>query len=66
MDETCVMSKLTAGDHQDKVKDQVHQSKARGVSSVPFFVINGKYSISGAQPAETLASAFDQIANAAT
>ena len=65
MDKICVMSKLAAGDDIDKLKDQVHQSAARGVSSVPFYVINGRYSISGAQPAETLASAFDQIANAA-
>jgi len=64
MDEVCVMSKLVEGDDIDKVKEQIHQSAARGVSSVPSYVINGRYSILGAQPAETLASAFDEIANA--
>ncbi len=65
MDENRVMSMLAAGDDQDKLKDQIHQSAARGVTSVPFYVINQRHSISGAQLAETLASAFDQIANAA-
>ncbi len=64
MDEASVMSKLAAGDDEDKVKEQIHQSAARAISSVPFFIINDRYGISGAQPAETLASAFDQIANA--
>ena len=45
----------------DEVKDQIRQSVARGVSSVPCYVINGKLNISGAQPAATLALAFDQI-----
>ena len=64
MDRASVKSKLAAGDDEDKVKEQIHQSAARAISSVPFFIINDQYGISGAQPAETLASAFDQIANA--
>lgn len=64
MDRASVRSKLAAGDDEDKVKEQIHQSAARAISSVPFFIINDQYGISGAQPAETLASAFDQIANA--
>jgi predicted DsbA family dithiol-disulfide isomerase len=64
MDKASVMSKLAAGDDEDKIKGQIYQSAARAISSVPFFIINDQYGISGAQPAETLASAFDQIANA--
>lgn len=64
MDKASVMSKLAAGDDEDKVKEQIHQSAARAISSVPFFIINDQYGISGAQPTEILASAFDQIANA--
>lgn len=62
MGEAGVMSKLAAGDDEDKVKEQIQQSTARGVSSVPLFVLNEQHSISGAQPADTLASAFDQLA----
>jgi predicted DsbA family dithiol-disulfide isomerase len=61
MDSAGVMSKLAAGDDEDIVKEQILQSAARGITGVPFFIINGQYGMSGAQPAETLLSAFDQI-----
>jgi len=63
MDTALVASKLAAGDDEDVVKEQIHQSAAGGVSGVPFFIINDKYGISGAQPADTLASVFDQVVN---
>jgi len=64
MDKTIVASKLAAGDDEDKVKEQIYQSSAGGVSGVPFFIINDEYGISGAQPSDTLASVFDQVSNA--
>jgi len=64
MDKALVASKLAAGDDEDKVKEQIYRSVAGGVSGVPFFIINDKHSISGAQPSDTLASFFDQISNA--
>ncbi len=64
MDTASVVSKLAAGDDEDTVKEQIHQSAAGGVSGVPFFIINDKYSISGAVPSDTLASVFDQVSNA--
>jgi predicted DsbA family dithiol-disulfide isomerase len=63
MDRARVLSKLAAGDEEDRVKEQILQSAVRGISGVPFFIINGQHGISGAQPAEVLASAFDQIVN---
>lgn len=33
----------------------------RGISGVPFYIVNGKYGISGAQPSETFVSAFKEI-----
>ena len=33
----------------------------RGVSGVPFYIINGKYGISGAQPSSSFIQAFKQI-----
>ena len=64
MDTASVISKLAAGDDEDTVKEQIRQSAAGGVSGVPFFIINDKYTISGAQPSDTLASVFDQVSNA--
>ena len=44
------------------VQEQIRQSAARGVSGVPFFIINNEYGISGAQPAATFVEMFDQMA----
>lgn len=38
----------------------------RGISGVPFYIINGKYGISGAQPSETFVSAFRDISGKTT
>lgn len=65
MDEALVASKLAAGDDEELVKEQIYQSSASCVSGVPFFIINSKYGVSGAQPADTLASVFDQVLNEA-
>lgn len=37
------------------------QAQAYGVSGVPFFVLNDKYGLSGAQPAEVFAGALEQV-----
>ena len=44
-----------------KVKMQIALYQQRGVTSVPFFVINDIYGISGAQPKETFLKAFDSM-----
>ncbi len=36
------------------------QARAFGISGVPFFVIDRKYGLSGAQPVETLLAALEQ------
>jgi len=64
MDEFDVAERLAAGDDEVTVKDRIGHSVARGVSAVPFFIIDGRYGIAGAQPPDVLVSAFDQIAAA--
>ena len=44
------------------VKDEITHYQQRGVRGVPFFVINDKYGISGAQPVETFLAAFESVA----
>lgn len=44
-----------------EVKESEVMSMQRGVSGVPFFVINNQYGISGAQPAEVFVNALKQI-----
>jgi predicted DsbA family dithiol-disulfide isomerase len=62
MDAADVAAKLAAGDSEEKIAQMVKESAARGVSGVPFFIINGRFGLSGAQPADTLVAAFDQVA----
>lgn len=44
-----------------EVKLQEQVSSQRGVSGVPFYIVNGKYGISGAQPTSSFVSAFKDI-----
>jgi predicted DsbA family dithiol-disulfide isomerase len=62
MDDPGLAEKLQSGKDEDKVAQLVQESAARGVSGVPFFIINGRYGLSGAQPADSLIAALDQIA----
>lgn len=62
MDGDRILSRLTAGEDENTVTAQIHEYAARGVSGVPFFVINDSQGVSGAQSAEYLASFFEQIA----
>jgi predicted DsbA family dithiol-disulfide isomerase len=61
MDGAGVASKLAAGSGEHKVTEQIQLATARGVSAVPFFVINERYALSGAQPVDVLISAFDDL-----
>jgi predicted DsbA family dithiol-disulfide isomerase len=61
MDTTRVASKLANGDDEDVVRGQIDQSMNRGVTGVPFFIINNRYALTGAQPASTFLEAFDQL-----
>jgi predicted DsbA family dithiol-disulfide isomerase len=51
---------LESGAHADEVRADIAQAQAYGIRGVPFFVIDGKYGISGAQPTELFSQALDQ------
>jgi predicted DsbA family dithiol-disulfide isomerase len=55
------MSKLSAGENEDQVETQIQQSAARGISGVPYFILNETFSLSGAQPTGSFVEAFDQL-----
>ncbi|GAA4661175.1 DsbA family oxidoreductase [Arthrobacter cryoconiti] len=46
--------------YAEEVRADFAQARAIGVTGVPFFVIDNKYGISGAQPAETFAQALNE------
>jgi predicted DsbA family dithiol-disulfide isomerase len=50
------------GDQLGRVVEQSQAEAAGlGITSVPFFVIDGKYAFSGAQPLETFVSVLDRV-----
>ncbi|MBU4464794.1 MAG: DsbA family oxidoreductase [Actinobacteria bacterium] len=52
---------LESGRHLDDVRADQQQAAAYGINGVPFFVVDGKYGVSGAQPAEAFAQITRQV-----
>lgn len=46
--------------YSDEVKRDIFEAKQLGISSVPFFVLDNKYGVAGAQPAHVLLSYIDK------
>jgi predicted DsbA family dithiol-disulfide isomerase len=52
---------LESKDFADEVYNQIQEARQIGVQGVPFFVLNRKYGISGAQQKEYFSQALEQI-----
>ena len=61
LDRADVVRALTENDYLAAVKADVAQAVEYGIQGVPFFVIDGKYGISGAQDPDTFAGALRQV-----
>lgn len=51
---------LNSGHFDDDIRRDIAEAGSNGVTGVPFFILNGKYAVSGAQPTEFFASALMQ------
>ena len=52
---------MLAGDeYADAVAADIAQARAYGATGVPFFVVDQKYGVSGAQPAEVFAQVLER------
>ncbi len=51
---------LADGTYADEVRSDERTARELGISGVPFFVVGGKYGISGAQPAEAILAVLDK------
>jgi predicted DsbA family dithiol-disulfide isomerase len=60
LDASRVSSVLAGDDYREAVYTDIAQAQAYGAGGVPFFVIEQKYGVSGAQPAETLRQVLDR------
>ncbi|HEV2457212.1 MAG TPA: DsbA family oxidoreductase [Ktedonobacterales bacterium] len=52
---------LASDAYADAVRADERRARTLGISGVPFFVLDEKYGVSGAQPAEVLREALDQV-----
>jgi predicted DsbA family dithiol-disulfide isomerase len=60
LDKADVLAMLKSGDFADDVRQDEQEAAALGVRGVPFFVLNRKYAVSGAQPLEVFAQALEK------
>lgn len=60
LDETEVRKVLAGDDYAAAVRADEAQARAYGISGVPYFVLDEKYGISGAQPKEVFTEAIAQ------
>lgn len=56
-----VVRSLTANEYLDAVRADQELAIEYGIQGVPFFVIDGKYGVSGAQDASTFANVLTQV-----
>jgi len=61
MDREDVLRSLREDEFGADVRADQAQAVAYGIRGVPFFVIDGRYALSGAQPPETFAAALTQV-----
>ncbi len=61
LDSSEVRTTLESGRYADEVRQDEAQAQALGIGGVPFFVLGGKYGVSGAQGPEVLRGALEQV-----
>lgn len=61
LDEGEVRQVLESEAFNDEVKADIHQAAELGIHGVPFFVIDGKYGVSGAQGVEAFSAILEKI-----
>lgn len=61
VDEAEAAEALAAGAYADSVDEDFREARALGIDAVPFFVLDRKYGIPGAQPSDLFLSALRQV-----
>jgi predicted DsbA family dithiol-disulfide isomerase len=54
---------LNSDEGVSEVKQMEQANHQRGISGVPFYIINNKYGVSGAQPSDTFVEILNEVAN---
>lgn len=61
LDADAARAALESGEYLTAVRADQDQARSYGINGVPFFVIDGKYGVSGAQPADAFAQIARQV-----
>ena len=61
LDAPAMRDALTSGELLESVAADLQQAHDYGITGVPFFVIQGKYGVSGAQDSSVFVDAFEQV-----
>lgn len=61
LDDARIAVEEEGGALDEAVRSDVAEARSLGIQGVPFFVLAGKYGISGAQPADVMAGALSQV-----
>lgn len=61
MDANATRNFLASDKGTAEVRDAEHQGQRMGINGVPFFVLNNKWALSGAQPVEQFLSALEMV-----
>ena len=62
LDRADVVRSLEAGEYSDSVRVDMVQARQYGINGVPFFVIDSRYGMSGAQPPEVFVDVLSRAA----
>jgi predicted DsbA family dithiol-disulfide isomerase len=62
LDPKLIANLLNSEADKDTVLSEIDAAQKMGVSGVPFFILDGQYAVSGAQPVDLLANALRDIA----
>ena len=60
MDAAAVKARLASDEDKENVRADIQPARNLGVTGVPYFIIDGKIGLSGAQPAENIIMAIRQ------
>ncbi|WP_127588435.1 DsbA family oxidoreductase [Paenibacillus koleovorans] len=58
-------ARVATGEGEKQVQEDLAFARQVGISGVPFFILNNKYALSGAQPVSAFLQAFQQATDAA-
>lgn len=60
LDDVAVREVLASDAHAEAVRADIEQARAYGATGVPFFVVDSRYGVSGAQPAATFTQVLER------